>query len=231
MKKTLLLIIALNDLQGGAPTATAQSHEFAMIDAYSEQNRQLGEPKQGEKRVVLMGNSITWAWAHTRPAFFTGNGLIGRGISGQTTYQFLLRFREDVINLKPTVVVINYGTNDIAENTGAYDEDHTFNNIKAMCDLARYHDIKVVLASCLPHKGFRWRPEVTDAMTKIRHLNDRVKAYAKANRLAYVDYFSTLVSDDGTQMRPDLADDGVHPNDKGYAIMEAMILPVINKLR
>ena len=231
MKKTLLLIIALTALQGGVTTATAQSHEFAMIDAYNEQNRLLVEPKQGEKRVVLMGNSITWAWAHTRPDFFTGNGLIGRGISGQTTYQFLLRFREDVINLKPNVVVLNYGTNEIAENTGAYDEDHTFNNIKAMCDLARYHNIKVVLASCLPHKGFRWRPEVTDAMTKIRHLNDRVKAYAKANRLAYVDYFSTLVSDDGTQMRPDLADDGVHPNDKGYAIMEAMILPVINKLR
>ena len=231
MKKILFIIVALVALQSNISKSSAQSHEFALIDAYGDQNRELGEPKKGEKRVVFMGNSITWNWAWTRGDFFKNNGLIGRGISGQTTYQFLLLFREDVIKLKPTVVVRNYGTNDIAENTGDYNEDHTFNNIKAMCDLARYHNIKVVLASCLPHKGFGWRPSVTDAMPKIRHLNERVKAYAKENKITYVDYFNALVSDDGTQMRPDFAEDGVHPNDKGYEIMEAIILPVVNKLR
>ena len=136
-----------------------------------------------------------------------------------------------MVNLKPKVVVINYGTNDIAENTGAYSEEHTFNNIKAMCDLARYHKIKVVLASTLPHKGFGWNPDIKDAMEKIKSLNARVKAYAKKNKITYVDYFSAMVNADGTAMRDDLSEDGVHPNARGYEIMEALILPVVNKLR
>ena len=230
MKKTvILLLLALMGIH--SQTAYAQSHEFAMIDAYAEQNQQLGEPKKGEKRVVFMGNSITFNWAWMRGDFFNNNGLVGRGISGQTTYQFLLRFRQDVVNLKPKVVVINYGTNDIAENTGAYSEEHTFNNIKAMCDLARYHKIKVVLASTLPHKGFGWNPDIKDAMEKIKSLNARVKAYAKKNKITYVDYFSAMVNADGTAMRDDLSEDGVHPNARGYEIMEALILPVVNKLR
>jgi lysophospholipase L1-like esterase len=230
MKKiTILLFLALFGVQ--SQNLFAQSHEFAMIDAYADQNKELGEPKKGEKRVVFMGNSITFNWAWTRGDFFKNNGLIGRGISGQTSYQFLLRFRQDVINLKPKVVVINYGTNDIAENTGSYSEDHTFNNIKAMCDLARYHKIKVVLASTLPHKGFGWNPNIKDAMQKIKSLNARVKAYAKENKITYVDYFSAMVNDEGTAMRSDLSEDGVHPNAKGYEIMEAIILPVVNKLR
>lgn len=229
--KKIFVILFLTILNLHATEVFAQSHEFAMIDAYARQNKELGEPKKGEKRVVFMGNSITWNWAWTRGDFFKNNQLIGRGISGQTTYQFLLRFRQDVINLKPKVVVLNYGTNDIAENTGEYNEDHTFNNIKAMCDLARYHKIKVVLASTLPHKGFGWNPNIKDAMEKIRHLNDRVKAYAKENKITYVDYFSAMLSADGTAMREDLSKDGVHPNDKGYEIMEAIILPVVNKLR
>lgn len=223
---SIIAIMALH-----SPKLCAQSHEFAKIDAYADQNKALGMPRKGENRVVFMGNSITWNWMATRGDFFTRNHLIGRGISGQTTYQFLLRFRQDVVNLHPKVVVINYGTNDIAENTGAYVEDHTFNNIKAMCDLARYNRIKVVLASTLPHKGFGWNPRITDAMAKIKHLNERVKAYAKANGITYVDYFSAMVSDDGTAMREGLSKDGVHPNDKGYEIMEALILPVITRLR
>ena len=101
-------------------SAMAQKHEFANWGRYAKQNAELGAPAKGEKRVVLMGNSITDGWPRTRPEFFKDNNIIGRGISGQTSYQFLLRFREDVINLQPKVVVINYGTNDIAENTGAY---------------------------------------------------------------------------------------------------------------
>jgi lysophospholipase L1-like esterase len=230
MKKiTILLFIAM--LSFNISDLFAQSHEFAMIDAYAEQNKQLGEPKKGERRVVFMGNSITWNWVAQRGDFFKKNNLIGRGISGQTSYQFLLRFRQDVINLKPKVVVINYGTNDIAENTGAYSEEHTFNNVKAMCDLARYHKIKVVLASTLPHKGFGWNPNIKDAMQKIRSLNARVKNYAKENKITYVDYFSAMLNSDGSGMREDLSQDGVHPNAKGYEIMEALILPIVNKLR
>ena len=211
----------------------AQKHEFANWKRYASQNQQMGAPQKGEKRVVLMGNSITDSWAKNRPDFFKKNKLIGRGISGQTSYQFLLRFREDVINLRPRVVVINYGTNDIAENTGPYDEDLTMGNVQSMVELARYHKMKVILTSCLPAGGFGWHPTIKDAMQKIRHLNARVKAYAEAEKIPYVDYFSAMVSADGTEMNPNYAKDkpGVHPNAQGYAVMERLLLPVIQKVR
>ena len=216
-----------------APVAEAQKHEFAGWKRYAQKNKDLGAPAKGEKRVVLMGNSITDGWPNARPEFFKDNKIIGRGISGQTSYQFLLRFREDVINLQPKVVVINYGTNDVAENTGEYNEDLTFGNVVSMVELARYHKMKVILTSCLPAAGFSWHRSITDAMQKIRHLNARVQAYAKANKIPYVDYFSALLSADGTGMNPDYANDnpGVHPNAKGYAVMESLLLPVIKKLR
>lgn len=222
----LLLFIALS--------ASAQRHdEFANWKRYADANKELGAPAKGEKRVVLMGNSITDAWPNMRPDFFRENALIGRGISGQTSYQFLLRFREDVINLQPKVVVINYGTNDIAENSGPYDEDKTFGNVCSMVELARYHKAKVILTSCLPAGGFGWRPSITDAMPKVKSLNERVKAYAKANKIPFVDYFSAMVSADGTEMNPALAKDkpGIHPNEEGYKVMESLLLPVIQKVR
>ena len=217
----------------GIQTSWAQKHDFANWNRYAQQNKELGLPAKGEKRVVLLGNSITDNWASMRKDFFQENALIGRGISGQTSYQFLLRFREDVINLQPRIVVINYGTNDIAENTGPYDEDLTFGNVLSMVELARQHKIKVILTSCLPASGFGWRPSITNAMQKIRHLNARVEAWAKANKIPYVDYFSALVTADGTEMNPAYAQDkpGDHPNDAGYAVMESLLLPVIKKLR
>ena len=211
----------------------AQRHDFANWKRYAAQNKELGAPAKGEKRVVLFGNSITDGWPGARPKFFEKNKLIGRGIGGQTSYQFLLRFREDVINLQPKVVVINYGTNDVAENTGEYDEDLTYGNVVSMVELARYNKIKVILTSCLPAAGFNWHPSITDSMEKIQRLNARVKAYAEANKIPDVDYFSAMVSEDGTGMNPELAQDtpGVHPNVKGYEVMEKLLLPVIKKQR
>lgn len=231
MKHTLCMAALLLAL--GTNDAAAQKHEFANWGRYAQANAELGAPQKGEKRVVLMGNSITDGWPVKRPEFFRDNNLIGRGISGQTSYQFLLRFREDVLNLKPRVVVINYGTNDIAENTGAYDEDLTFGNVCSMVELARYHKCKVILTSTLPAGGFGWRPSIKDSMAKIRSLNARVEAYARANKIPFVDYFSAMVSADGTCMNPDYASDnpGVHPNVKGYEVMESLLLPVIKKLR
>ena len=217
-----------------AASVNAQKHEFANWKRYAQANRELGAPDKKAKRVVLMGNSITDGWPRVSAQFCKDHPyIIGRGIGGQTSYQFLLRFREDVINLKPKVVVINYGTNDIAENTGAYDEDLTFGNVCSMVELAKYHKCKVVLASCLPAGGFSWRPAITDAMEKIRHLNARVQEYAKKNKIPYVDYFSAMVTPDGKAMRAELAQDnpGVHPNEAGYKIMEGLLLPVIEKLR
>lgn len=227
--RTLLLQMLLLASLG----VQAQKHEFANWSRYAQANKELGQPAKGEKRVVLMGNSITDGWPQRHPEFFAENALIGRGISGQTSYQFLLRFREDVINLQPKVVVINYGTNDIAENTGSYDEDLTFGNVCSMVELARYHKAKVILTSCLPAEGFGWRRNITDSMQKIRSLNERVKAYAQANKIPYVDYFTALLNQEGTAMKAEYANDnpGVHPNLQGYLVMESLLLPVIKKLR
>lgn len=214
---------------GSMGVASAQRHDFAHFDRYAKANAELPAPAKGEKRVVFMGNSITDIWAAKHPDFFKNHGYVGRGISGQTSYQFLLRFRQDVINLKPQLVVINYGTNDIAENTGAYDEDQTFNNVCSMVDMARANDIKVILCSTLPAENFSWRPNITDGMQKIRHLNERVKAYCKANKIPYVDYFSAMLSEDGTGMKKEYQNDTVHPNVKGYDVMEAIIVPAIEK--
>lgn len=214
---------------GSMGVASAQRHDFAQFDRYAKANAELPAPAKGEKRVVFMGNSITDIWAAKHPDFFKNHGYVGRGISGQTSYQFLLRFRQDVINLKPQLVVINYGTNDIAENTGAYDEDQTFNNVCSMVDMARANDIKVILCSTLPAENFSWRPNITDGMQKIRHLNDRVKAYCKANKIPYVDYFSAMLSEDGMGMKKEYQNDTVHPNVKGYDVMEAIIVPAIEK--
>ena len=233
MKRRVLLFAAALCLC--APSLLAQTHDkFANFGRYGQSNIELGAPDKKAKRVVLMGNSITDGWPRISSQFFKDHPyIIGRGIGGQTSYQFLLRFREDVVNLQPKIVVINYGTNDIALNTGPYDEDKTFGNVLSMVDIARANKIKVVLTSCLPAGGFSWRPEVTDAMAKIRRLNARVQAYAKKNKIPYVDYFSALVTADGTEMNPSYANDkpGVHPNAEGYAVMERLLLPVIEKLR
>ena len=230
MKTRIIAAVALLCIALGTQ---AQKHEFANWKRYANANKELGASAKGEKRVVLMGNSITDGWPGKRPEFFKDNNLIGRGIGGQTSYQFLLRFREDVINLQPKVVVINYGTNDVAENTGPYNEDLTYGNVLSMVELARFHKCKVILTSCLPAAGFSWHASITDAMDKIRSLNTRVKAYAEANKIPYVDYFSAMVNAEGTGMKPELAQDtpGVHPNEAGYAIMESLLLPVIKKLR
>ena len=226
-----LKVLALTALLawGSMGVASAQRHDFAQFDRYAKANAELPAPAKGEKRVVFMGNSITDIWAAKHPDFFKKHGYVGRGISGQTSYQFLLRFRQDVINLKPQLVVINYGTNDIAENTGAYDEDQTFNNVCSMVDMARANDIKVILCSTLPAENFSWRPNITDGMQKIRHLNERVKAYCKANKIPYVDYFSAMLSEDGMGMKKEYQNDTVHPNVKGYDVMEAIIVPAIEK--
>lgn len=231
--KSFFIILLLGIAVCIAIPGTAQKYEFAKFERYAEANAKLGAPAKGEKRVVLLGNSITDGWPKNHPEFFKENNLIGRGISGQTSYQFLLRFRQDVINLKPAIVVINYGTNDIAENTGPYDEDKTYENVVTMVELARYNHIKVILTSCLPAEAFGWRKSITNSMDKIRHLNARVKTYAEKNKIPFVDYFSAMVNNEGTAMKANYAKDnpGVHPSREGYVVMENLLLPVIKKLR
>lgn len=204
--------------------------DWANLNRYAKANAELPQPNKGEKRVVFMGNSITEGWVGKHPEFFKLHGYIGRGISGQTTYQFLVRFRSDVINLSPTLVVINAATNDVAENTGVYNEDITFGNIVSMVELAKANKIKVILTTTLPAAAFRWNPSITDAPQKIKALNNRVEAYAKAHKIPYVDYYSHLLSADGVSLDEKFTKDGVHPTSEGYDIMETVIQKEIEKV-
>lgn len=220
---TLLLIACML-------SQTVCAQDWAKLSRYAEENQVVRDTTQGRVRVVFMGNSITEGWPEKRPDFFTSNGYVGRGISGQTSYQFLLRFRQDVIGLNPRVVVINAGTNDVAENAGPYVEEQTFNNIVSMVELARLHKIKVVLSTVLPAKGFSWRKELTDAPEKISSLNARLRQYAKEQKLPFVDYYTPLVLDESGTMNPAYTTDGVHPTVDGYAVMEPLVQEVLKKL-
>jgi acyl-CoA thioesterase-1 len=190
---------------------------FARYDAA---NTTLPPPKPGERRVVFMGDSITDSWATIDPQFFARAEFVDRGIGGQTTLQMLLRFRRDVVALKPAVVHIMAGINDIAGNTGPMDLPATEANIASMVDLARANGIRVVIASVLPAKDFSWHPGI-DPGPKIVALNKWLKSYSRARHLIYVDYYTAL--DDGALgMRSDLTPDGVHPSLPGYLIMDPL---------
>lgn len=201
--------------------------DFANLTKYKDDNASILSSKK-KVDVVFMGNSITEGWVKSHPEFFSENNYTGRGISGQTTSQMLLRFQSDVIALKPKLVVINAGTNDIAQNTGIYDPDFTFNNIKAMADIAQNNGIKVIIASVLPAAAFPWRKEITEVSQKVDALNNRLKQYAGSNKFIFVDY-NTAMRDAKGGMREGLSKDGIHPVPAGYAIMEPMIKNAINK--
>ena len=231
MKRFTVLAISLLCLTCmGAMAQKKQTHDqFANFKRYEQANKELPAPAKKEKRVVFMGNSITEGWVKIHPEFFKENGYVGRGISGQTSYQFLLRFREDVNNLKPKLVIINAGTNDIAENTGPYDIDIPFGNIASMAEIGKANKIKVILTSVLPAAGFRWNKKITDAPDRIEALNAKIKEYAKANKIPYVDYYTPMVTGAERALNPDYSKDGVHPTLDGYIVMEALIKPVIDK--
>jgi lysophospholipase L1-like esterase len=225
MKLSVFLIIGL--LFGEFVNAQS-AVDFANLARYKDDNTVILNSKK-KVDVVFMGNSITEGWVKSHPEFFSENNYTGRGISGQTTSQMLLRFQNDVVALKPRLVVINAGTNDIAENTGIYNPDFTFNNIKAMADIAKSNGIKVIIASVLPAAAFPWRKEITDAPQKVDALNSKLKQYAQSNKLIFVDY-NTAMRDAKGGMREGLAKDGIHPTPSGYAVMEPIIKSAIKKV-
>ena len=194
---------------------------------YTEANEKIGQPAPGTNRVVFMGNSITDGWSNARPIFFEGKPYINRGIAGQTTPQMLVRFRADVINLKPSVVVILAGTNDIAENMGPSKLEWIENNIISMIQLAQANGIKVVLCSVLPAFDYPWKPGLQPA-EKIVALNKILKADAKKFGLIWVDYFSPM-ADERKGMKTEYSGDGVHPNEAGYKVMEPLVEEAIAK--
>ena len=240
MKLTLVFLLSVFLLQ----TATAQQvadpcesprrerqlmesqlHDWPNLAKYREANAKLGVPVQGETRVVFLGDSITEAWDLS--VFFKGKPYVNRGISGQTTPQILLRFRQDVIALKPGIVVVLAGTNDVAENTGPTSLGTIEDNLKSMVDLARENGVRPILASVLPAAVYPWRPEIRP-IEKILGLNQWMKEYAATEGIGYLDYYSAMVNDQHG-LKPEFSGDGVHPNEAGYTIMASIVADAIAK--
>lgn len=177
--------------------------------------------------VVFMGNSITEGWIDKDPDFFSKNNYINRGIGGQTTPQMLIRFMPDVVDLKPEIVVILAGTNDIAGNTGASSFKMITNNIKAMAQLAAANNIKVILSSVLPVYDYPWRPGL-QPIEKIEEINRWLEEFASENGHIYLDYYSAMINEE-KGLRTDLSEDGVHPNSKGYEVMKVLLKNTLEK--
>lgn len=203
-------------------------NDWANLNRFKEENAKVGTPKPGEQRVVFMGNSITAGWINSRPEFFQGKPYINRGISGQTTPQMLIRFTQDVIDLKPKAVVILAGINDIAQNTGPTTPEAIMDNLSAMALLAKAHGIKVILCSVLPAYDFPWRPGLEPA-GKVVALNKMIKEFADKNNVYYLDYFSSMV-DSRNGMKKAYASDEVHPTVEGYKVMEPLVEKAINEI-
>lgn len=195
--------------------------DFGGLNRYREANQQLMPTGKDEKRVVFFGNSITEGWIGAHPEFFAGKPYVNRGIGGQTTAQMLVRFRQDVVALRPAAVVILAGTNDIAGNTGPTTLEAIFDNIVSMAEMAKANNIRVVLSSVLPVSDYPWAPGLGPA-EKIIRLNAMLKAYADGNGCVYLDYHSAM-KDEKNGLPPSLAEDGVHPTLEGYMIMEPMV--------
>ncbi|MFA5974454.1 MAG: SGNH/GDSL hydrolase family protein [Lentimicrobiaceae bacterium] len=212
--KTLILLASI------FTAVSLHAQDWANFERYRADNEKLTDPKPGENRIVFMGNSITDGWINSDPGFFAGKSYVDRGISGQTTPQMLVRFRADVIALKPAVVVILAGTNDIAGNTGPSTLEMIMDNIKGMSEMAKANGIKVVLSSVLPVYDYPWKPGLQPAR-KIISLNKMIKDYADKNGCIYLDYFSSTV-DEKQGFKAALSEDGVHPNLAGYKVMEPL---------
>ena len=215
MIRTLIAAVAIS------LPALCQAQDWAGFNRYAEQNAQVTTTP----KVVFMGDSITEGWAKEDPAFFTDNNFLGRGISGQTTSQMLVRFRKDVIDFSPRYVVILAGTNDVAKNNGDISLDNVLGNIISMCELAKANRIKPILCAVLPATRFWWRPEVRPADDLIR-LNSMIKEYARSAKIPFVDYHTPL-KDEHNGLPEVHAADGIHPNLHCYKIMEEIILDFI----
>jgi lysophospholipase L1-like esterase len=199
--------------------------DFGNLARYKEDDLKLAAPAPGENRVVFMGDSITQAWKLGES--FPGRPYIGRGISGQTTPQMLVRYRQDVIDLKPKVVVILGGTNDIAGNTGPMTLEQIEGNIASMAELAAANGIGVVLCSVLPALDYHWAPGKEPA-PKIAKLNEWIARYAARKSFVYVDYYAAMKDERGG-LPPTLSQDGVHPLPAGYALMAPLVQAGIEK--
>lgn len=202
-------------------------NDWPNFNMFRDENAMIAAPKPGESRVVFMGNSITQGWSDASPEFFEGKPYIERGISGQTTPQMLVRFRADVVDLMPKVVVILAGTNDVAGNTGPATNEMIQDNLASMAEIASANGIKVVLSSILPVYDYPWRRGLNPSQ-RIIDINSWMKRYCEEHGHIYLDYFSSMV-DDRNGMDSTYTYDGVHANKAGYTLMESLVEPAIQK--
>lgn len=222
MKKILMLLACVSAV------VSLDAKDMSNL-ANNEKSERSNDVVEKTPDVVFMGNSITQGWAEKHPDFFADNNYVGKGISGQVTTQMLARFRRDVLELSPKVVVILAGTNDIAQNNGYISIPHITDNIASMAELAKARGIQVVICSVLPAANYPWRPEITEVPAKIAELNGMLSAWAAENGCTYVDYFSKM--EDGKGGLPaELSYDGVHPTLAGFDEMERIIAPVLKDL-
>lgn len=223
---SILLITNLLACQTPKP-ANWDYYTHTNFAKYKTQNQQLAAPKAG-KRVVFMGDSITEFWPKYSPSFFQQEEYIGRGISGQTTSQMILRFREDVIKLQPDAMVLLAGINDIAQNNGYTPIETIADNIKMMVELALVNDIEVILCAVLPAIDFPWKRGLNPA-NKVIELNNLLSTYAKDKDILFVDYHAAMKDNVNGLKVPEYtsAEDLVHPNEVGYKRMEALVQPAI----
>lgn len=221
------------DLKTRVDRAETRLKDWPQLARYHDDNTKVAPPSKDEERVVFMGDSITDGWdSPNMGGFFPGKPYINRGISGQTTPQMLIRFRPDVIDLKPKVVVILAGTNDLAGNTGPSTLEAIEGNLISMAELARANGIRVVLSSVMPVSDYELRDgkpivqTVRRAPDKIIALNNWIKNYAAKNKLIYLDYFSAMVDAKGF-LKDELSNDGLHPNADGYKVMNPLATAAI----
>ncbi len=206
-------------------------NDFGELNRYRDANAHLRAPAPGEHRIVFYGDSITDGWK--LDSYFPGKGYINRGISGQTTPQMLVRFRQDVIDLSPEIVVILAGTNDIAGNTGPMTAEQIEANYASLAELARAHSIRVIFSSVTPIHNYapqRQTMFLQRSPEKILEINRWLRSYCEKNKLAYLDYYSAMVDDHG-MMKENLADDGLHPNEAGYRVMAPLADAAIAKIQ
>ena len=223
--------IRLSRLDKTKEVATNANEEldWPNLNKYREDNEKLAVIENNGDRIVLIGDSITEGWSNFDPEFFTRNNLINRGISGQTSPQMLIRFKQDAIHLNPKLIVVNAGTNDIAANTGPSTPEMIIDNITSMAEIAMKNKINVALSTILPVEKYEWNKNVDDAPERISIVNAALKDYCASNNLVFINYYSAMVND-RKGLKSAYGNDGVHPTKEGYDMMAFVLKNTISGL-